>query len=49
MIERHPVSASLHSIGWPGILGFALAGPGGGIIAAIIAAIVFVAYAAGRL
>lgn len=48
MIERHPVSAPLHGIGWPGLIGFAIAGPVGGIIVTIAAAVVFVLYALGR-
>lgn len=49
MIERHPISAPLHGIGWPSLAGFAIAGPAGGIAFTIVAAVVFVLYAAGRL
>lgn len=49
MIERHPISAPLHGIGWPALGGFALAGPAGGIVFTIVAAVIFIFYAAGRL
>jgi hypothetical protein len=49
MIERHPVSVPLNAIGWPAWIGFALAGPVGGILATVVAAVIFVLYALGRL
>lgn len=49
MIERHPVSAPLHGIGWPALGGFAIAGATGGIVFTLVAAVLFVIYAAGRV
>lgn len=49
MIKRHPVSAPLHGIGWPGLIGFAVAGPPGGVVATLVAAVIFVLVATGRI